>query len=194
MSGPTDGDVDLGLLEYVLVSGREPDGLAPVAEAVVQLARAGSIRLLDAVVLRRESGSTRVTSGSPAGHAVLSGLMAVAEGHVLLSVHDVELASMTLDPEETALLLLVEDRWANILSDAARQGGARLTAGERIARDRVLASLEQAGATDLIVRSPGTTASFVDQAAQVRELARLVDRGLLTLDRYEVQRRRVLGV
>ena len=32
----------------------------------------------------------------------------------------------------------------------------------------------------------------VDQAAQVRELARLVDRGLLSLDQYEVQRRRVL--
>ncbi|MDF1602099.1 hypothetical protein [Nocardioides sp. YIM 152315] len=186
-----EGEPDLDLLEYVLVSAHDVDALAPVARAVEQLVHTGSIRLLDAVVLVRVDGSARVDAGSPADHQPLSGLTAVADGGVLLSTHDVELASVTLASDEIALLVLVEDTWAGALSDAARAGGARLTAGERIARDRVLASLGRAGATDLIVRSPGST-PLIDQVAQVRQLARLVERGLLSLDRYEVQRRRVL--
>jgi hypothetical protein len=52
---------------------------------------------------------------------------------------------------------------------------------------------------DLLLRGPLTASSepgaapAIDPAAQVRELARLVERGLLTLDQYEAQRRRVLG-
>lgn len=183
---------DLDLLEYVLVSAHAAEGLAPVAEAVSRLVRDGSIRLLDAVLLVREGGAARVDSVSPTDHERLAGLMTVTEGRVLLSPHDVELAAVTLAPDETALLLLVEDSWAGALSDAAREGGARGITGERIARDRVLRSLARAGPTDLIVRGPGT-APLIDQVAQVRQLARLVERGLLPLDRYEVQRRRVLG-
>ena len=182
---------DLDLLEYVLVSAGDADALRSVARAVVQLVEDGSIRLLDAVVLVRDRGQPRVSSTSPAEHGVLEELTEVAAGGVLLSRHDIELASVTLAPDETALLLLVEDRWAGVLSDAARESGARLTGGERIARDRVLASLEQAGSTDLIVHGPGAT-PLVDQVAQVRQLAQLVDRGLLSLDLYEAQRRRVL--
>lgn len=186
-----DGEPDLDLLEYVLVSARDATGLSPVANAVVQLVHAGSIRLLDAVVLVRDRGSPRVDSAPPSDHPPLTELTTVADGGVLLSRHDVELASATLAPHQTALLLLVEDRWAGALSDAAREGGARLTAGERIARDRVLASLDRSGSTDLIVHGPGATPP-IDQVAQVRQLARLVERGLLSFDRYEAQRRRVL--
>lgn len=183
---------DLDLLEYVLVSARTADGLVSVAEAVAGLVRAGSIRLLDAVLLVRRGGAARVDSSPLSDHQDLSGLMTVAEGGVRLSTHDVELAALTLEPDETALLLLVEDSWAGPLSDAAREGGARGISGERIARDRVLRSLDHQGRTDLIVRGPGIV-PLVDQVAQVRQLARLVERGLLPLDRYEVQRRRVLG-
>ncbi|MDM7830787.1 hypothetical protein [Cellulomonas edaphi] len=186
------GGPDLDLLEYVLVTARDADGLAPVVAAVVELVRVGSIRLLDAVVLVRDGGTTLVTSHAPTDPGLVAALEEASEGGVLLSGHDVELASVSLGPDEMALLLLVEDRWAGVLSDAARVGGARLTAGERIAPDRALASLTQAGTTDLIVRGPGA-APLTDQVAQVRELAHLVERGLLSLDRYDVQRRRVLG-
>ena len=53
---------DLDLLEYVLVSARTADGLVSVAEAVAGLVRAGSIRLLDAVLLVRRGGAARVDS------------------------------------------------------------------------------------------------------------------------------------
>jgi hypothetical protein len=188
---PTGREPDLDLLEYVLVSALDAASLGPVAGAVAGLARSGSIRVLDVVVLVRDGASARVGSGSPADHAPLAVLASVVEGGLLLSAHDVELASMTLAPDQSALLLLVEDLWAGVLSDAAREGGARLKAGERIARDRALASLTRAGA-DLIVHGPGSE-PLIDRVAQVRELVRLVEAGLLPLDRYEVQRRRVLG-
>jgi len=179
---------DLDLLEYVVVSAPDVGALGPVADALVGLVDAGSIRLLDAVALEREATSTRVVPSDPADHAPLAVLTAALDGRVLLSAHDVALASVSLEADETALLLLVEDRWAGRLSEAARKGGARLVAGQRIARDRVSDAVD-GRSTDLIVR--GTPQ--IDQVAQVRELAHLVDRGLLPLERYDVQRRRVLG-
>lgn len=186
------GQPDLDLLEYLLVSAPAADGLAVVGEAVAGLVRVGSIRLLDAVLLVRKGSAARVDSAPLGEHAGLSALRAVAEGGVQLSSHDIELAALTLEPDETALLLLVEDSWAGPLSAAARAGGARGISGERIARDRAIRSLDHQGRGDLIVRGPGIV-PLVDQVEPVRQLARLVERGLLPLDRYEVQRRRVLG-
>jgi hypothetical protein len=187
----------LDLFEYVLLSAADVDGLVPVAAAVVDLARAGAIHLVDAVVLARAGEHPEVRAVSPDEHPVFAELDRAADGGVLLSPHDVDLAAVTLAPAESALLLLVEDRWAEPLSAAVRAGGAQLSAGERIPRDRVLASLdasessERQGRVDLLVRGP-RTASGLDQVEQVRQLAELVDRGVLPLERYEVQRRRVL--
>lgn len=199
---------DLDLLEYVLVSAPSLAGLAAIAAAVVDLVSLGTIRVLDAVVLVRPDGQAAVRVDEPGDHKQLAVLARIAEEDVLLSAHDVELAAVTLAPEVAALLLLVEDRWADALSAAARAEGGRLSGGERIARDRVVASLDRhdevsarrarSARGDLLARSPlclpqqTSSRPLVDQADQVRQLARLVERGLLTLDQYEVQRRRVL--
>ncbi|HCB03730.1 MAG TPA: hypothetical protein DEQ43_05685 [Nocardioides bacterium] len=188
---------DPDLLEYLLLSAPDVTGLASVATAVVALARSGTIRLVDAVLLVRSEGQTTVRTISPGEHPSLAALGRATTGGVLLSSHDLELMALTLGPDEAALLLLVEDRWAATLSAAVRRSGARMTAGERVPRGRVAASLEAAiptarhGRADLLHRSPGTTTVF-DQVEQVRQLSRLVDRGVLPLDHYEVQRRRVL--
>jgi hypothetical protein len=192
-----DDQPGLDLFEYVLLSAADVAGLVPVAAAVVDLARTGAIHLVDAVVLARAGDRPEVRTVSPDEHPVFADLDRAADGGVLLSPHDVDLAAVTLAPEESALLLLVEDRWAEPLSAAVRAGGARVAAGERIPRDRVLASLdasesaERQGRVDLLIRGP-RTASALDQVEQVRQLAELVDRGVLPLERYEVQRRRVL--
>lgn len=195
---PTADEPDLDLVEYVLVTAPAVAALAPVAAAVVDLVGAGSIRLVDVVVLVRPQDRAGVLTATPGERGPVSGLAGVADTEVLLSAHDVELAAVTLDPGEAALLLLVEDRWATTISAAARSGGARVSAGERITRDRVQAALGSAragegrsGRADLFARGPSTV-PLVDQAAQVQLLARLVDGGVLPLDRYEAQRRRVL--
>ncbi|MBA2956538.1 hypothetical protein GON03_00715 [Nocardioides sp. MAH-18] len=189
---------DLDLLEYVLVSAPSVSGLDQVAAAAAELVTGGVIRLVDVVGLVRADDEAGVRVVRLEDAPPLAALAALADGGVLLSRHDVELAAVTLAPGDAALLLLVEDCWASALSSAARRSGGRLTAGERVGRDRVLAALDEPGRTDLLDRSPlGTArrtgaAPLVDQVAQVRKLAHLVERGLLSLDQYEVQRRRVL--
>ncbi|WP_138067584.1 hypothetical protein [Cellulomonas rhizosphaerae] len=184
---------DPDLLEYVLVAGRDLDALAPVAAAVDELERAGTVAVVDAVVLVRDGSSTTVEARPAHEHEQLAGLAgARATRGVRLSAHDVQLASVTVDPSESALLLLLEDRWARPLAAVVRANDARLAGGERVARQRVLGALAAGAGTDLVVRGPVVT-PLIDQVAQVRQLAHLVERGLLPLDAYDAQRRRVLG-
>jgi hypothetical protein len=190
-------DPDPDLFEYVLLSAPDVEGLAPVAGAILALVRAGSIHIVDAVLLSRPDADATVRTARPETHHELAALGRAVDVGPLLSAHDIELVALTLEPHESALLLLVEDRWAGALAAAAREGGARVAAGERIPRERLLESLDDDGSTarhgrvDLLLRGPGTT-PFVDHVEQVRELARLVERGVLPVDRYEAQRRRVL--
>ncbi len=195
---------DPDLLEYVVVSVPSIADLAPVVDAVSVLIEAGHIRLIDAVVLSRPDHEAAVATIDPHGDAALDLLTTtLAADDVRLTPHDVDLAAATLDPEAAMLLLLVEDRWASRLAAAATNAGGRLTAGERVGRDRVLGQIDQAAEVgngvrrDLLVRGPLRASAVVstpafDPAAQVRELAQLVERGLLNLDQYETQRRRVL--
>jgi hypothetical protein len=188
---------DPDLFEYVLLSAPDVEGLAPVAGAILALVRAGSIHIVDAVLLSRPDADATVRTASPEAHHELAELGRAVDDGPLLSAHDIELVALTLAPHESALLLLVEDRWAGALAAAAREGGARVAAGERIARERLLESLDRDapaarnGRVDLLLRGPGTT-PLVDHVEQVRELARLVERGVLPIERYEAQRRRVL--
>jgi len=191
------GRAELDPVEYLLLSAADVTRLVPVATAALSLARAGAVRLLDAVLLMRTEGQITVRATRPGDRLGLAELDDAVAGGVRLSQHDIELVALTLEPDESALLLLVEDRWAEALSVAVRDSGARLAAGERVARDRVAAALaahvpaERHGRVDLLSRGPGTT-PVLDQVEQVRQLARLVDRGVLPIEDYEVQRTRVL--
>jgi hypothetical protein len=189
--------LDLDLVEYVLLSAATMQALTPAASATLALARAGSIQLVDVVLLTRPGDDTMVRTVSPSEDPTLAALARAVCGGLELSPHDVELVALTLAPSESALLMLVVDRWAGALSEALRKGGARVAGGERIPRDRLTAWLDALASTarrdrvDLLVRGPGTTPA-VDHVAQVRELSRLVRLGILPLERYEIQRRRVL--
>jgi hypothetical protein len=193
---------DPDLLEYVVVSVPSVADLTPVVDAVADLTEAGQVRLVDAVALLRPDREAGVVAIGPRNDPALASLeTAPADDGVRLTPHDVDLAAATLAPGAVMLLLLVEDRWAARLAAAATAAGGRLTAGERIGRERVLGQIAPGSALgagvrpDLLARGPLTapSAPAFDSAAQVRELARLVERGLLTLDQYEAQRRRVLG-
>ncbi|MBZ5737107.1 hypothetical protein [Nocardioides mangrovi] len=197
---PARDEPDLDLLEYVLISAPSVSALAPAGSAAAALVARGSIRILDAVVLVRRRARPQVAVADVSEHEELQSLAAVLSTTMLLSTHDTELAALTLAPDEAALLLLLEHRWAGSLSAAARAAGGRLDAGERIQRDRVMDALTahqghqpavRAESIDLLVRGPGDVPA-VDRAEQVRELAGLVDRGVLSVELYEVQRRRLL--
>ena len=71
----------------------------------------------------------------------MSGLAALesVDGDVggFLSEDDIALTAGALQPGTSVLLVVVEDRWAQLLADAARDGGGRIIGGERIPRHRL---------------------------------------------------------
>ena len=63
---------------------------------------------------------------------------------ILLSVHDLELVALALQPGDSAVVVVIEDRWAQPLARAAQANGGEVRAGERIASSRVEAALAHA--------------------------------------------------
>ena len=138
-AGMTDNgtEPDLDLVEYVLISVPELASTEGVAAALKHLVESGQIRILDIVGVT--SGTTgRFTAVEP---ELLPGLRALddVEGEVggLLSEDDIALASGALHPGASALIVVVEDRWAQPLAAAARDHGGRIIGGERIPRHRL---------------------------------------------------------
>ena len=147
---------DLDLFEYVLLSAPNVEGLAPVAGAILALVRAGSIHIVDAVLLTRPDARATVRTASPDAHHELAELSRAVDGGPRLSTHDIELVALTLAPHEAALLLLVEDRWAGALAAAAREGGARVGPAN---------GSRASGCWSPLMRTVGSTCSAVARAA-----------------------------
>lgn len=131
---------DPDLVEYVVIGLPRLSSSAAVGQALRTLVESSRIRILDLVgVVTDSDGRYSVTE--PESVAALADLRGV-EGEVggLLSEDDIVLACRSLRPGASALILVLEDRWAQELADAARAGGGRIVGGERIPRHR----LEQA--------------------------------------------------
>jgi hypothetical protein len=128
---------DLDLVEFIVIAVPELSSAVRVASALKALVEAAQIRILDLVgVVTDPDGRFTVVE-----QELLSGLAHLdqVEGEVggLLSEDDVALAGSALLPGTSALIVVVEDRWAGMLADAARDGGGRIIGGERIPRHRL---------------------------------------------------------
>ena len=139
--GQGDGSTpDLDLVEYVVIAVPELSSTVGVAAALRELVESSRIRILDlvGVVTGADGRSSAIEPEQLSGLAELREV----EGEVggLLSEDDIALACSALQPGTSALILVVEDRWAQLLADAARTSGGRIIGGERIPRHR----LEQA--------------------------------------------------
>ena len=131
------------LVEYLVVVAPDPESLASSAAALTSLQAAGTIRLLDIVVLVKDLGGGIDVLDVDATQelAALSGIERDAEG--LLANQDIELVSAAVPPGRAGMILVAEGRWAEPLSSALERVGGRIVAGERIARARVLALLPE---------------------------------------------------
>lgn len=138
----TESDADL--VEYLVV--RVPDlggSLRTVTPALADLVASAAIRILDLVCVSKsaESGELTVVEFEEAeGMSALENVDGEIGG--LLSAHDIQTASRPLPAGSSAVLLVVEDRWAQGLSTAARRAGGRVVGGGRVARPRLEAVLE----------------------------------------------------
>ena len=128
---------DLDLVEYVVISVPELSSAVAVADALKTLVESAQIRVLDlvGVVTGFDGRSTVIEADLLPALATLDDVDGEVGG--LLSEDDVILAGSALPPGTSALVVVVEDRWAYLLADAARQSGGRILGGERIPRHRL---------------------------------------------------------
>jgi hypothetical protein len=139
----TDPDLDLDLIEYLMVVVSDLGSPGTVVSALADLVGSASIRILDLVCVAKSAEGGELTVVEFEEVAGLAALEQV-EGDIggLLSAQDIETAAGPLAAGSSAILLLVEDRWARGLSTAARQAGGRIVGGARVARQKVEAALE----------------------------------------------------
>ena len=142
---------DADLVEYLMIVVPELDSLHSLTDVLGDLVESAAIRILDLVCVSRSSSNGRLTVLELEDVKSLAAMQKI-EGDVggLLSQHDIETASVALPTGKSAIILLVEDRWAESLSAAARQAGGLVLGGERIARPR----FEAAHATNTTPRQP----------------------------------------
>ena len=139
----SDAATDTDLVEYLVVVVPDLGSLKTVTPALADLVASAAIRILDLVCVSKsaEDGELTVVEFEEAeGMAALE----TVDGDIggLLSTHDIETASRQLAAGSSAILLVVEDRWAQALSSAARRAGGRVVGGGRVARPLVEAALE----------------------------------------------------
>jgi hypothetical protein len=139
--------VSTDLVEYFIVVVPDVDAVGDVAAAVAELVRSTAIRILDAVVIERGHDDGLVVhelDDAP----FLEALRAARERQCELSDHDLALASLALPLGGVGLVVVVEDRWAEPLSAAARRAGGEIIAGERIPMRRVETALRNTQTED----------------------------------------------
>lgn len=134
-SGRYTGDPDL--VEYVVIDMPDLSASLEVAQSLRHLVASSAIRILDLVGVVTDAQG-RYTITEPESVAGLADLRTV-DGEVggLLSEDDIALACRSLRYGSAALILVVEDRWAQSLATAARSGGGQIVGGERIPRHRL---------------------------------------------------------
>ena len=124
--------MDIGPVEYVMLSFPENRFKGNIAPALAELVDSGTIRILDLVFVSKDEDG-KIVGFEYDELEELPGL-ADLEGEAggMLSEEDLEMAGELLEPNSSAALLVWEDRWAQPLVQAIREAGGELVAGERI--------------------------------------------------------------
>ncbi|GAA4382649.1 DUF6325 family protein [Agromyces bauzanensis] len=141
----TDYELDaLGPVDFLVVEfpPGEANFRGEIAQELVNLAEAGTIRVIDAIVLvKDEAGVVDAMELSDAGD--LGGLVEIeSQLAELLAADDVEHLAAAMQPGSVAGVLVYENLWAAPFAAAARSAGGQLIAGGRIPIQAIIASIE----------------------------------------------------
>ena len=138
-------DLDsLGPVDYIVVEF--PAGASnftgEMADELIALVEAGTIRLIDVLILTKNPDGT-VDAMELSDIEELGPLQAVeAQLAELLAEEDVEQLAAAMDPGSTAGVLIWENLWAAPFASAARRSGGQLIATGRIPIQAIIASIE----------------------------------------------------
>lgn len=111
-----------------------------VARPIGELVTAGTVRVLDAVVVHKAPDGT-VTEGELDDEG--AGAFDAVEGEVLelLSHGDLLSVAARLEPDTTTLVLVWENRWATGFAEAVRRLGGSVLAHDRVPPEDVAQAL-----------------------------------------------------
>jgi hypothetical protein len=138
------GEDELGPVDFLAVEFPGGRLTAPGFEQLLSLARQGTIRILDAeFVIRDSTGKTRKADVSELGGMNGSDLGAWAGASSgLLDEADVSQLAAEIEPGSIAAVIVYENRWILSLADAWRRDGARLIADGGIPAADLVAALD----------------------------------------------------
>jgi len=138
-------DVDeLGPVDWIVVEFPGSRFNGKIAPALSDLVERDLIRILDLLVLKKNSdGSIEAFELSDLDESELGGLRSY-EGQLamLLSEDDVNAVAAAIEPASSAAVLVWENTWAAPFASAVRHSGGQLVASGRIPIQAMLAAIE----------------------------------------------------
>jgi len=151
MGGTEGTGVDeLGPVDYLVVEF--PPGAqnftGEMAAELVRLSDAGTIRVLDLVILQKAADGS--VDAYEIDETEAADEIRALETHVseILAADDVEHLAAAMEPGSVAGVLVWENTWAAPFASAARRAGGQLIATGRIPIQAIAASLEAEQAVD----------------------------------------------
>jgi Family of unknown function (DUF6325) len=145
MTDSTDVTIDdLGPVDYLVVEfpAGAQNFTGEMAEELARLSAAGTIRILDMLILQKsDDGSVDALEIDevPGVDEIRAFEAEIAE---VLAVEDVENLAAAMLPGSVAGVLVWENRWAAPFASAARRSGGQLIATGRIPIQAIAASIE----------------------------------------------------
>ena len=131
-----------GPIDFILIEFPSDERQEAAAEALFDLVEAGTVRLLDLLVVRRHADGATEVMDLDALEGDLSFTRFVGARSGLLGEDDVQEAGNALGPGTTAALIVYENSWAAPFVAAVRHGGGELVASMRIPASDVMDALD----------------------------------------------------
>ena len=135
---------ELGPVDYIVVEFPGSKFNGEIAPALIDLVDRGIIRVLDLIMIVKESdGSFDAIEIADLDESDIGELLRL-ETHIaeLLSEEDVVSLAAAIEPGSTAALLVYENKWAAPFASAVRHSGGQLVANGRIPIQDLVAALE----------------------------------------------------
>jgi uncharacterized membrane protein len=133
----------LGPVEYVVIGFPGNRFKGEIVPAVAELVDNDVVRIIDVAFIKKDADGNVTMIEYDALDDVLAYGFADVDGEAggVLNDEDLELAAETLEPDSSAALIVWEHRWAARVSQAIRDAGGRIIAGERIPEEIVQRAL-----------------------------------------------------
>lgn len=144
----TDTEQAYGPIDFILIEFPSDEVQSAAAEALFDLVEAGTVRLLDLVVVRKYAdGAIEVLDlDTLAGELSFTRFAGARSG--LLGPDDIAQAGEAIEHGSMAALIIFENSWAAPFVAAVRSGGGELVASMRIPASDVMDALDALESTE----------------------------------------------